>query len=864
MTSNLTPKKSKSQIYELKKEIQRLKHAERLNDCLFNIANAVNTTVNLDELYAFIHQSLNRLVHMPNFFIAIYEKENGIYSFPYFMDEVDKFDHVDNRQFKTKSLTREVILKKKPLFLNKKMLEKRASDRAIMGTVPKAWIGVPLILGKVVIGILAVQSYEDEHAFDKADMEILISASNQIAVAIERKRINEALVESEARYRVLAEKSHDIIMRFDRDCRFLYANHAVKQVGFKPDQAMGKKLSDFRFPKNLIGQWEKAIQTVIQIRDVHRIEFKLPEGSWVDWLLCPEFSNDGEVASVLTFARDITLRKQTEFHNQCLDRINKIIIKAQDMENMLDNILLAMLDIFDCDRSWLLSDVDSDAYVVTYMKSKPKWNVQVPMTIKVTDEVRKITREILGSEKPCIFHPKSNQKVRIQMQDRFGVKTEIATAVFPKLSKPWVAGMHQCTRDRDWSRQEIHLFEDICRRISDGLGNMLLYRELQQAKNYIDNVIDSMPSILIGVDIDAKITQWNFKAQMETKVAAHDAQGKYFYDFFPHLKEFTGMIKKAIDDQRVMRKTRIRRTSNKKTTFDNITVYPLMGYGEKGVVIRIDDVTEQLQVEEMMIQSEKMLSVGGLAAGMAHEINNPLAGMMQNAQVIENRLLKDLPDNEKAASELGISMNVIKKYIEKRQIKSQFESINEAGIRAAEIVKNMLSFARKGDSAKTYSDLPQLFDKTVELARSDYDLKQHFDFKAVVIKVNCSSDFPLVFCEPSKIQQVFFNIIKNGTEAMYGLKKGHSKNARFEVSFISLDKEVKIEIANNGPGMEEDVKRRAFEPFFTTKGPDKGTGLGLSVAYFIITDDHDGQMSVVSAPDKGTKFVIQLPVGNIK
>jgi signal transduction histidine kinase len=152
---------------------------------------------------------------------------------------------------------------------------------------------------------------------------------------------------------------------------------------------------------------------------------------------------------------------------------------------------------------------------------------------------------------------------------------------------------------------------------------------------------------------------------------------------------------------------------------------------------------------------------------MAHEINNPLAGMMQNAQVIQNRLTLDMPKNIEVAQKVGISFEGLKQYIEERGLLKQFDSVNEAGIRAAGIVQNMLSFARKAEGVRGKNDLPELMRKTIELSKNDYDLKKKFDFNRIDIKIAVEKGFPRVVCEPGKIQQVFLNIIKNGAEAFW-------------------------------------------------------------------------------------------------
>ncbi|MCP4750641.1 MAG: PAS domain-containing sensor histidine kinase, partial [Proteobacteria bacterium] len=279
-----------------------------------------------------------------------------------------------------------------------------------------------------------------------------------------------------------------------------------------------------------------------------------------------------------------------------------------------------------------------------------------------------------------------------------------------------------------------------------------------------------------------------------------------------------------------------------------------------GRLVRMDtanDVTEKKRTQEVMIQTEKMMSIGGLAAGMAHEIKNPLGGILQNTQVLRNRILGDLPKNKRVAEECGVSMEAMKKYLEKRGIEKMVDTIMGSGKRASEIIDNMLSFSRKSESRFAPHGLTDLLDQTVEIAKTDYDLKKKYDFRRIEIRREYAPGLPPVRCEGSKIQQVYLNILKNGAEAM---AEAGVKNSRF-ILRSSLEKDMaRIEIEDNGPGMDKETRDRIFEPFFTTKGIGVGTGLGLSVSYFIITKNHEGAMSVETTPGKGTNFIIRLPL----
>lgn len=381
---------------------------------------------------------------------------------------------------------------------------------------------------------------------------------------------------------------------------------------------------------------------------------------------------------------------------------------------------------------------------------------------------------------------------------------------------------------------------------------------LEKTKNYLDEVIDAMPSTLIGLDIGLNVTQWNNKAEKMTGLAADHALGKPLEAVSPEFRPLTEKIRHTMMHAKPLFLRRKPRQTPEGVIYEDITVYPLSSEYAGGAVLRVDDVTEQERMEQMVVQSEKMMSIGGLAAGMAHEINNPLAGMMQNAQVVLRRIREDMPASETAAQKAGTTMTAIRQFMEDRGIARQLESIHAAGVRASGIVKNMLSFTRKDYSGKVKRDVGQILDKTLELARSDYNLKKDYDFKKIEVDRDYHPDTPQVLCETTKIQQVFFNLLKNAAEAMLELKP--ERSPRFDLRIYPNGSYVCIEIGDNGPGMSEAVRKRIFEPFFTTKEVSKGTGLGLSVSYFIITDNHNGKMTVSSQPGRGTRFLIQLPI----
>jgi PAS domain S-box-containing protein len=386
-----------------------------------------------------------------------------------------------------------------------------------------------------------------------------------------------------------------------------------------------------------------------------------------------------------------------------------------------------------------------------------------------------------------------------------------------------------------------------CAFVRDISNRKLAEEELRRLRNLLGNIVNSMPSVLVGVDTQGKVTQWNREAEKATLVPAQQARGRMLPEVFPQLSGEMGKVFEAIRSFETQKDLKVATDIGGERHYSDVTVYPLIDDAIEGAVIRVDDVTERVRIEELMIQSEKMLSVGGLAAGMAHEINNPLAGILQNVQVIQNRLSSKLKKNRQVAEVCGISIAAIEDYMD------------PSGRRAAHIVENMLSFSRKSGADYVPHNLAELLDKTVELVSNDYDLSKRYDFRQIKIVRDYDFKLPMVPCEGNKIQQVFLNILRNGAEAM-AESRNHAVPPQFTLRLRSDGDMVRIEIEDNGPGMEEEVRRRAFEPFFTTKGVGFGTGLGLSVSYFIITENHFGSMDVSSKAGIGSNFIIRLPL----
>lgn len=386
---------------------------------------------------------------------------------------------------------------------------------------------------------------------------------------------------------------------------------------------------------------------------------------------------------------------------------------------------------------------------------------------------------------------------------------------------------------------------------------------LRKTRNMLSNILESMPSAIIGLDQDGLVTHWNQEAEKLAGRPAGDVIGKKLDDAFPWLAPRLGNVGPSLSRREAAFLEKQPMPCEDQTPFLDVLAYPLVRNGCDGLVLRVDDVTRRVQLEELMVQTEKMRSVGSLAGGMAHEINNPLSGILQSAQNIARRFSPDVEPNLKAAREAGVGMESLQAYLRLRMIPEFLEAIRHSGERAARIVQNMMGFIRQSSSEHVPADLPALVDNTLEIASADYNLEEKHDFRNIRIVREYQAEMPPVPCSPAEIEQVLLNLLRNAAQAMAPCRAGGAP-PRITVRVRTQDHAAVLQVEDNGPGMDESVRQKAFEPFFTTRIKDKGAGLGLAIAYFIVTRNHQGRIAVDSRLGAGTTFTVTLPLSPVK
>ena len=426
------------------------------------------------------------------------------------------------------------------------------------------------------------------------------------------------------------------------------------------------------------------------------------------------------------------------------------------------------------------------------------------------------------------------------------------------------AKRHEQAVEEHYKTLEKQLYEGDkkLKRINHRLNEEIIKHEiteklLNETQDYMQSIINSMPSILIGITPSGAVTHWNQAAYESTGIHYKQALTNNLYELAPTLNIDPEIVRQAIEKQKPQKLEALQNGDGNETTYRDMTIYPLNSIGKEGVAIRIDDVTLRVNLENMIIQNEKLRSLGELAAGVAHEINNPIGIVLQGVQNIKRRLSKALSNNHATAQELGISLDDVNHYLESREILRFIDDIKDAGEHVTGVVTNMLTFARAQHQQLEDVDLTDLITGSLKMAEQNLAVLKAQTAIDITLETQLPNEKISISCSPIEIQQVLLNILSNAFQSF--TNAALSEPCKVTLSLKSTDDEAIIIIRDNGAGMDTWTKKHLFDPFFTTKDVGKGTGLGLSVSYYIVTERHQGVITVDSLENHGSTFTIRLP-----
>ena len=395
-----------------------------------------------------------------------------------------------------------------------------------------------------------------------------------------------------------------------------------------------------------------------------------------------------------------------------------------------------------------------------------------------------------------------------------------------------VIGMGRTLGGDFLSSEDVELLESLASYIGIALQNASLYARLEEKiveferlKEFNENIVESINVGIFAIDLGDRIESWN--AQMEAMYALSRAEAigqalraVFPLEFIEALQEFRG----EAGVHHLYKFPLTTRAGEQRTA--NIAVAPLLSrdFVPVGRIVLVDDITERVTLENQLAQADKLSSIGLLAAGVAHEINTPLAVISSYAQMLSKQLRAD--------ARLGPVL----------------DKITQQSFRAAEIANGLLNFSRTSTTELRATDLNQVIRDTLSL------LEHQFKTAQIFVDLDLAAELPPINGNPGKLQQVFLNLLLNAKDAMPG-------GGRLRVATLE-NGHVEALVSDSGSGIAPEHLKRIYDPFFTTKnmpGERRGTGLGLAVSYGII-QEHAGKIHVESAIGAGTTFHLEFPL----
>jgi two-component system NtrC family sensor kinase len=397
-----------------------------------------------------------------------------------------------------------------------------------------------------------------------------------------------------------------------------------------------------------------------------------------------------------------------------------------------------------------------------------------------------------------------------------------------------IIGLGRTTHGDFLSSEDVELLESMASYIGIAIQNARLYASLEQKiseyerlKEFNENIVESINVGVFAVDLEERVESWNAQMEVMYAMSRQEAVGQYLRDILP--ADFVTEFLRLKDEPGVHNLYRFRLKSRAgENRSANVAIAPLVSrnFEVVGRIIIVDDITERMELEAQLAQADKLSSIGLLAAGVAHEVNTPLAVISSYTQMLAKQVRGD------------------------SRVAPLLDKITQQTFRASEIVNGLLNFSRTGAAEFTALDLNQVIEETLKL------LEHQFRASQVSLETSFEIGLPPILGNSGKLQQVFLNLFLNAKDAM-------SAGGTLRVATVA-NGHVAVDVSDTGSGIASEHMQRIYDPFFTTKaalveGQRRGTGLGLAVSYGII-QEHAGKIQVESQVGSGTTFHLEFPM----
>ncbi|GGK81986.1 two-component system sensor histidine kinase NtrB [Amphritea balenae] len=370
--------------------------------------------------------------------------------------------------------------------------------------------------------------------------------------------------------------------------------------------------------------------------------------------------------------------------------------------------------------------------------------------------------------------------------------------------------------------------------------------QLRTSESYIKDILTSMPLMLVGLNKEGRVTQWNRRVEELSGVPSEKALGKTLWEAYPTMTVVPEHIQQAIEQNKTIH---LKQSLRSLSHFD-ITIYPLQG-PEAGVVILVDDVSKQTTAENMLIHNDKMSFMGELASTMAHDINIPLQAILMDLKRFKNIMADSNSLLEQGTGNKQIQL-----------LDSIYNDMSDKGDQVSKIINNLLTFARSRHEEKQLTNIVDVVEHTAKLGREVISVSDGLMFKQVKLEWSIEQGLPQVSCYITELQQVFLSLFRHACIAMQKKLDQDGYEPTIKIILSESYDNLWIKIHHNGVGLTADEQMNLFEPFFSSDedAEDFDAGQHLSFSYYIITEQHQGHMAVTSDVELGSTFHMQLPL----
>ncbi|MCP3892100.1 MAG: PAS domain-containing protein [Desulfobulbaceae bacterium] len=566
----------------------------------------------------------------------------------------------------------------------------------------------------------------------------------------------------------------------------------------------------------------------------------------------------GREKKLLGISQDVTQRKQAEEQQlthirflENLEQIDQVIRRSEDIEIMLHDVLSKTLMMFDCDRCWLLfpCDPSEPSYKVPMEVSKPEYPgaMQLGLEVPMDTGADIVLGRALQKEVPVILDREALDQIYGNYLDQFDVQSQIVFALHPRIGKPWLFGMHQCSYNRQWREGEANLFTEIGRRLTDGLSTMLSISEAREYAEKLRSTMNSMDDLVFVLD---EIGNFKELHQPHTLTNRHkhplDVIGRNVEEVFS--RDVANIFLRALAE---LRKTQeVQKLEYSVEHQDGLRWYNARmsqryakGGGFEGATVVCRNITEKIiaerekeALEERLRQSQKLETIGQLVGAVAHDLNNLLSPILGYSDLM--LISRSQEDKEYA-------------YLKK---------ITKAANLAKDLNSQLLAFGRKQLLNMRQLDINQTIGDIEPLLRSS--IREN-----ITLETRFEAGLGCIKADSSQIEQILLNLTVNAQDAM---PEGGKLTIQTELAVVDRNfadqypgivagKYLLLTVSDSGHGIDEIHQQHIFEPFYTTKEKGKGTGLGLATVYGIVKQ-HGGNIWLYSEKGLGTIFKIYLPI----